>query len=191
MVSLFVVSKIINEYNFELKLNNFITEGKYIKPIIVILSVLFLSSMASAQDVRVVSFQELETWINSQNDTTYVINFWATWCSPCVEELPHFEAMNEKYKNDKLRILLVSLDFRSELEKKVIPFVVKKNIRSAAFLLDETDANSYIDKVSPDWSGAIPATLIVNSRKQTRRFYEKKFSLDELQTVIQNLIERK
>ncbi|MBL7962112.1 TlpA family protein disulfide reductase, partial [bacterium] len=69
-------------------------------------------------------------------------------------------------------------------------FVKKKNIRSAVVLLDEPDANSYIDKVSPEWSGAIPATLIVNSKKNVRVFYEKKFSLEELQSLIQSIIER-
>ncbi|MBL7995025.1 TlpA family protein disulfide reductase [bacterium] len=157
---------------------------------IVIFSVLFLASNAHAQNVHVVSFQELVTCLNKQNDTTYVFNFWATWCSPCVEELPHFEAMNEKFRNEKIKILLVSLDFKSQLESKVKPFIVKKNIRSTVLLLDEPDANSYINEVSPEWSGAIPATLIVNSKKRLRMFYEKKFSLEELQSVIQSIIER-
>ncbi|MBL7995035.1 TlpA family protein disulfide reductase [bacterium] len=156
----------------------------------VIFSVLFLASNAHAQNVHVVSFQELVTCLNKQNDTTYVFNFWATWCSPCVEELPFFEAVNETYKKEKLKIILVSLDFKSDLEKKVNPFVVRKNIRSTVLLLDEPDANSYINEVSPEWSGAIPATLIVNSKKKLRMFYEKKFSLEELQSVIQPIIER-
>jgi thiol-disulfide isomerase/thioredoxin len=143
-----------------------------------------------AQEVNVVSFKELSAWMNKQNDTTYVINFWATWCSPCVEELPHFEAANEKYKNEKLQILLVSLDFRSQLTSKVYPFLAKKNIRSKVLLLDEPDANAYIDKVSPEWSGAIPATLIVNSAKKVHQFHEKKFSKEELISIIEPLIER-
>ncbi|KAB2880227.1 TlpA family protein disulfide reductase [bacterium] len=181
---LFVVSEILIKYQ-SLK-----EEIISIKPIVVIFSVLFLASHAHAQNVHVVSFQELVTSLNKQNDTTYVFNFWATWCSPCVEELPHFETVNETYKNEKLQVVLISLDFKSELEKKVIPFVKKKNIRSAVVLLDEPDANSYIDKVSPEWSGAIPATLIVNSKKNIRVFYEKKFSLEELQSLIQSIIER-
>lgn len=160
------------------------------KRLVFIASVAVFSTLAQAQTVSVVSFQELEVWMNRQSDTTYVLNFWATWCSPCVEELPHFEAINEKYKNDKLRIILVSLDFNSELKTKVIPFVLKRNLRSTVLLLDEPDANIYIDKISSEWSGAIPATLIFNPKKKRRRFYEKQFSLDELQSVIQPFIER-
>lgn len=153
--------------------------------------VFFLSSPVHTQDVKVVSFKELSAWMDKGNDTTYVINFWATWCSPCVEELPHFEVINEKFGNEKVKVLLVSLDFKSQLTSKVKPFIEKKEIRSTVLLLDEPDANSYIDKVSPEWSGAIPATLIVNSQKKTRQFYEKKFSYDELLFVIKPLIERK
>ena len=162
-----------------------------IKPIIPIFSILFLSSLVRAQDVKVVSFKELSAWMDKENDTTYVINFWATWCSPCVEELPHFEAMNEKFGDKKIKVILVSLDFKSQLTSKVTPFIEKKNIRSTVLLLDEPDANSYIDQVSPEWSGAIPATLIVNSQKKIRQFHEKKFSYDELLFVIKPLIERK
>lgn len=160
------------------------------KHLLFIGTIILFSKSVSAQNVSVVSFPELKAWMHKQNDTTYVINFWATWCSPCVEELPHFETVNETYKNEKLKIILVSLDFRSELDKKVIPFVRKKNIHASVFLLNEPDANSYIDQVSPEWSGAIPATLIVNSKKQFRQFFEKKFSLNELQSVIQPLMER-
>lgn len=156
-----------------------------------ILLIFSISSASFAQDVQVVSFKELSAWMDKGNDTTYVINFWATWCSPCVEELPHFEAMNKKFGDEKIKILLVSLDFKSQLASKVKPFIEKKNIRSTVLLLDEPDANSYIDKVSPEWSGAIPATLIVNSQKKIRQFHEKKFSYDELLFVIKPLIERK
>lgn len=156
----------------------------------IILSIYFFSTTSQAQEVKAVSFRELATWMNKNNDTTYVINFWATWCSPCVEELPYFESVNKLYAKDKLKVILVSLDFASQIEKKVIPFIRKNNMQSTVMLLDEPDANAYIDKVSPAWSGAIPATLIINSKKSVRQFHEKKFSYDELLSVIKPLIER-
>ncbi len=151
------------------------------------LLVLTLTGPVLAQDV--VRFDTVEKLLHASNDTTYVINFWATWCSPCVEELPHFENLRSRYVNEKLRIVLVSLDFKSQLNSKVKPFIEKKDLRSTVWLLDETDANSYIDKVSPEWSGAIPATLIVNHRRNVRSFYEKQMTFEELVSMVEPLIQ--
>jgi peroxiredoxin len=108
-----------------------------------------------------------------------------------VEELPYFDMLQNRAKADKLRIMLVSLDFKSQWASKVIPFIRKNNLQSDVLLLDETDANSYIDKVSKDWSGAIPATLIVNSSKNIRQFFEKKFdSFEQLDSIVVKLNER-
>ena len=140
--------------------------------------------------VKIISMERLDKIVNTEDDTTRVINFWATWCSPCIEELPYFEAVNETMADKKIKILLISLDFRSVLESSVVPFLKKKNIRSEVLLLDEPDANSFIDKVSPQWSGAIPATLIVNNKQSIRRFYEKKFTKDELFSILETITER-
>lgn len=148
---------------------------------------LILAGPAVAQNV--VTFDAVEKLLHAQNDTTYVVHFWATWCGPCVEELPHFENLRSQYADKKLRVVLVSLDFKSQLDSKVKPFVEKKGLRSTVWLLDEADANSYIDKVSPEWSGAIPATLIVNSRQNSRHFFERQMTLQELVSTVEPLIQ--
>lgn len=142
-----------------------------------------------AQNVEVVSFSELERRLDTRNDTTYVVNFWATWCSPCVEELPLFERLKSEHAGSKLRVILVSLDFKSHIDKKVVPFVKQHRLQSDVWLLDEQDANSYIDKISPRWSGAIPATLIYNGARQVRLFFEKQFQDSELESIVQPILE--
>ena len=94
------------------------------------------------------------------SDTTYIINFWATWCKPCVKELPVFDSLLTLTKNTATKIILVSLDFKEDIETKVNPFLFKKNINCQVVLLDEINGNDYINKISEKWSGAIPATLI-------------------------------
>jgi thiol-disulfide isomerase/thioredoxin len=64
----------------------------------------------------------------NKSDTTYVINFWATWCKPCVEEIPHFEKLYATYKNQKVKVIMVSCDFKKQLETRVIPFVQNKKM---------------------------------------------------------------
>ena len=135
--------------------------------------------------VKVVSlnFEELEkNYFQKKNDSIYVINFWATWCKPCIKELPAFEKIATDYSGKKVKLLLVSLDFADKIEDQVIPFIKKNNIKSEVVLLDDADANSWIPKISPDWSGAIPATVIYN--KGTRKFYEQSFTFEELENEL-------
>lgn len=129
------------------------------------------------------SFSELEERYTRRNDTVYVVNFWATWCGPCVKELPHFEKLSQDHSAEKLKVILVSLDFRSKLENTLKPFLLKNRIHSEVVLLNETNANSYIDRVSPEWSGAIPATLILSHARGLRKFYEREFDYKSLKDV--------
>ena len=86
------------------------------------------------EPVKVVDFKGLEPHLNKQNDTTYVINFWATWCGPCVKELPYFEKITESYKDKKVKVIPVSLDFPKSYKKSLLPFLVKRGIKSEVIL---------------------------------------------------------
>ena len=139
-----------------------------------------------SQEVEIVKFPFVESLLKNNSDTTYVINFWASWCKPCVKELPAFEKLNSKYENKNIKVILISLNFKSELETKLIPFVNEKNLKSKVVLLDEPDYNSWINKVNENWGGAIPATLIINNKKNIKQFYEKEFTFEELENKLNN-----
>ncbi len=139
-------------------------------------------------------FDDFEKYLHlseeSDSDTTYLINFWATWCKPCVAELPYIEALVEKYKDKKYRSILVSLDFERQIESRLIPFLNKNDIQSEVVLLMDTKESRWIDRVDPSWSGAIPITLIYN--KKERRFFEQSFhSIEELQEIIEPMMDER
>jgi thiol-disulfide isomerase/thioredoxin len=120
-------------------------------------SILFLlCSIGYSQQVPVIKITDLEKRINASSDTLYIVNFWATWCAPCVKELPDFDSINTVYANQKIKVLLVSLDFKEDSNTKLIPFIATKKIKSEVVLLDELNANYFIPRVSSAWSGAIP-----------------------------------
>lgn len=139
---------------------------------------------ADGVSVNAYDFNGLEHFLKKQNDTTYVVNFWATWCVPCVEELPHFEKLNEKYKEDKVKVMLVSLDMSKQVESKLLPFIKERQLKSEVLFLQDPDQNAWLPKVDSTWSGAIPATVIYN--KDKRKFFEQSFTYEELEKEVSN-----
>ena len=132
------------------------------------------------QVLSLLPVDQLNRRLSNGKDTVYFVNFWATWCAPCIEELPYFEKLTETMKGKPVKVLLVSLDFKSKLETAVRPFVRKLKLDSEVFLLDERSQQDYIDRIDKNWSGAIPATLVVNARLKSRKFIEKELTYNEL-----------
>ncbi len=158
---------------------------------VLLVFMLMITILACQQDPKVVDFKVidyygLEEVINRNDDKTYVVNFWATWCVPCVKELPYFEKLNQEYQGKNVQVVLVSLDFPNQYESKLRPFINKHQLESELFALDDMNSNYWIPQVNQDWSGAIPATLIFNQDK--RQFYEQPFEYEELKTEIQQFI---
>lgn len=132
--------------------------------------------------VKVIDYNELEALLNKNDNKIYIVNFWATWCKPCVEELPAFEKLYKKYKNQHVELILVSLDFPKQLESRVLPFIEKNNLKGNVLIMGDPDQNTWIPKVNSEWSGAIPATVIYN--KNSRQFYEQSFDYNTLETEL-------
>ncbi|KQB40004.1 TlpA family protein disulfide reductase [Flavobacterium aquidurense] len=143
------------------------------------------SITAYSQNVKLLNVDQLNERIKNGKDSTYVVNFWATWCAPCIKELPHFEKLNAEYKAEKLAVLLVSVDFKSKLNSAVIPFVKRKNMKSNVFLLNESNPQEYIDRIEPTWSGSIPATIFIKGDK--RKFIESELTYEQLLTEYKKL----
>jgi len=117
-----------------------------------------------------ISFHDLEQRFRSGNDTLYIINFWATWCKPCVEELPYLEAFHKEHQQEKVKVLLVSLDFQRMVATKLVPFIQDRGLDAEVVHLADTKANEWIDRVNMEWSGAIPATVV---RKGDREIFHE------------------
>lgn len=138
--------------------------------------------------IPVYDFEGFKPMLASHEEVTYVINFWATWCRPCVEEMPHFIQVSREMKHENVRFLYVSLDFRKNLEKGVVPFIRTRGIEDQVVMLNDPDANSWIGQVDAEWSGAIPATLIFRGNK--REFHEKMLTYDELKSIVQSFLKQ-
>lgn len=141
-----------------------------------------LSYTASAQ-ARIVKLPELQKVLQAPGDEIRVINFWATWCGPCVKEMPLFEKYGNEHKDVKVTLVSMDLDLDPNPEK-VHKFVARKKLTSTVLILDETNPNAYINAIEKQWSGALPATIIVNSKTGKRKFIERELHEGELEKLI-------
>jgi len=144
----------------------------------------FATTSAFAQKVEVIKFDRLEEIMTTKSEKIQVINFWATWCGPCVQELPHFQKVETQ--DPDVKITLINLDY-ADKARKVSSFVASKKITSEVLLLDEIDYDTWIDRVDPSWGGAIPATLFINTATGKRKFTEKPLTHAELEETIRTL----
>ena len=128
------------------------------------------------------TYEEIIPFLQKNDDTLRVVNFWATWCKPCVAELPYFQKATETFKSQPVRIILVSLDFPKNINTRLVPFIEKNKIKNEVLVLDDPDADTWITKVDASWSGAIPATVLY--KQGQKKFYEQSFTYDELERVI-------
>ncbi len=142
--------------------------------------------MRDGISIPVYNFSGLEPLLTTDNDTIRIINFWATWCRPCVVELPYFELINTKYKGYNVEVVLVSLDLESAISSKLIPFIKKQQITSTVIVLDDVDSNTWIPKIDKEWSGAIPATLICKGGECD--FYEQSFTYMSLEAALKKML---
>ena len=137
------------------------------------------------QEIRVYDFEALEPLLYTDSGKTYIVNFWAMWCAPCVKEMPYFQEYANQHP--EVELLFVSMDFPKDIETKLKPFLKKKGITAKVVLLDDPDANHWIDEIDPNWSGALPFTIIFNNKN--RSFHERIFeNLEELEIEVNKTI---
>lgn len=135
------------------------------------------------EEFKIISFEEFEVMMHQQSSNLKVFNFWATWCAPCVKEMPYFEKAQAEHP--EIELIFISMDDGRKPER-VTDFIEKRSVQAPVYLLDDVDYNKWIDKVSKDWSGAIPATLFIQP-DGTRHFVEGELESDELESLIQKL----
>ncbi|HNQ83095.1 MAG TPA: TlpA family protein disulfide reductase [Bacteroidales bacterium] len=164
-----------------------------LKLVFLILMTVMSLPVAYSQDngkdkIRTMNFDQLEPLLHRQNDTVYLVNFWATWCAPCRKEMPAIQSVAAKYADQPFRTLLVSLDIPGQIEKSLLPYIEAGNITQEVILLDDPDQNRWIDLVDPSWSGELPFTLIYGN--DFREGHSEVFTFEILDSIIHSKIKR-
>jgi thiol-disulfide isomerase/thioredoxin len=158
--------------------------------ILFFIAAFFSFNFVGAQQIEKWKIENLEEKIKNIEAPT-IINFWATFCKPCIEEMPYFQELSKKYEANGVNLILVSLDMADAYPEKINTFIKKYKISAPVVFLDETNADIFCPRVDESWSGAIPASLFINNKTGYRNFIEEQLTKEELEKEILALISLK
>ena len=127
-----------------------------IKRALVVAGILMLPYLLAAQEIKKINIKDLQAYIQ-ESSHPLIVNFWATYCSPCIEEIPYFQKAVDKYKDKGIELLLVSLDLPKFFPDRIAAFAHDKEFKAHIVWLSETNADYFCQMVDKRWSGGIPA----------------------------------
>jgi peroxiredoxin len=98
----------------------------------------------------------------AKNDTKklLVVNLWATWCAPCVAELPEFVTMNRMYRKRNFQLVTISLD-EPEKRDDALKVLQENHVAATNYLLHTKDRDKFAEALDPEWPGPVPYTLLI------------------------------
>lgn len=130
---------------------------------------------------------DLEAYI-AKADHPLIVNFWATFCVPCNKEIPYFQSMVEKYKQQGVELILVSLDLPDYYPARIAGFAGSHGYHATIVWLNETDADYFCPRIDKRWTGGIPSSLFVNSKTRYRRFYDRQLTEAQVGPAIREMV---
>lgn len=137
--------------------------------------------------IEKISSTDLEAYI-TQSDHPLIISFWATYCTPCIKEIPYIQFTVDSFKNQKVELLLVSLDRRAYYPAEIAAFARKSGYTARILWLDETDPGYFCPKVDSRWTGGIPSSLFINNGTHYRRFFDRQLTEAQVGLEIKKML---
>ncbi len=152
----------------------------------IFIAVILTSPVFSQNDIKVVKIEELKKVYVKANDTTYIVNFFATWCGPCMMEMPVLNKFYDEHKDTNVQLIFVSLDNAGTLKK--LPLKLKKiGVQAPVYLLNESSDFSWLPYIDKRWQGSIPATMVINNKRNVKAFFETPMEKGQLEFYLKKL----
>ncbi len=144
------------------------------------------TSGISQLKITPVNGDDLLKIVQDSDAEVVMVNIWATWCQPCVEEFPDMMRVYKEFKNQGLELVLISTDFKKH-EQGAKDFLITQGVDFPTYLKDGDDME-FINTLQPDWSGAIPATLIFNRDGVMKDFWVGKASYEKFKHSVEQTL---
>jgi len=150
-------------------------------------ALLLLATAIHSQQVKSIKITELEETIK-ESKTHLIVNFWATFCVPCLQEIPYFQEITNQYKSKNVSLIFVSLDMKEAYPVKVNDMAKKLKLVYPVVWLNETNADYFCPKVDTSWTGGMPSSLFVNNATGYHKFFEEPLSKEKLESEIHGML---
>ncbi len=157
---------------------------------ILIITFLFIAATINAQEIKRMKVTELARTIK-ESKKPLIINFWATFCVPCIQEMPYFQELVQQYKSKDVSLVFVSLDLKEAYPIRINEMAKKLNLVFPVAWLDETNADYFCPKIDTSWTGGMPSSLFVNNTTGYHKFFEDQLSKEKLEKEIREMLKPK
>jgi thiol-disulfide isomerase/thioredoxin len=154
----------------------------------IIILCLFVTINTAQHNVAVekIDKSSLQELIDNREDKVLLLNIWATWCPPCIKEIPDLIRISNNYKSI-VDVVGISIDFSEDLDKKVLPFLEKNNVSYINYINGFRKDEDLINFFIKNWSGALPASFIYNRNGDLLHFIEGKKDYDYFRKMIEKI----
>ncbi len=129
----------------------------------------------------------LKQLVTRRNGKILFLNIWATWCAPCVEEFPDLIKLAKSYPESEVEVIGISADYPDEVESKILPFMRKHNVPFRIYVAKFDHQEEFINSVNPSWSGALPASLVIDARGKQRYFSVGAGTFEKFKTIVDSV----
>lgn len=151
------------------------------------LAVLLLAAHASgAEPLTPVDKDGYRKLIQAHKGKVVVVNFWATWCLPCREELPQLAQMQRRLGAKGMQLVVISVDEPEEAQDARL-LLEKLKVPPPAYLRRAKSADEFINFIDPRWSGAVPAVFLYDRAGRKTRSFIGESDMKALEAAITRL----
>lgn len=146
-----------------------------------------MAQVSYSQEIKKVKIEQLVQMIDTTTGPL-IVNFWASWCKPCIHEIPWFEKNLKTSEAQNVKLILVSLDFANNYPNGILKFAKGQGYTSEIVFLDEMNADKFCPPIDKAWDGAIPVSLFVNNGKKYRKFYNQQLPEPQFKIALSELV---
>ncbi len=130
--------------------------------------------------VTVISTEGLVAKIKAARGKVLVVNFWATWCPQCINEMPELVKFYRSINTPEVAFMSVSADHPDTLEDRVKPFVSEHELPFPVYVTDARSPEGLVKALNLDWEGGLPATFVFDKNGTLRQMWTEEIELADL-----------
>ena len=148
---------------------------------------LLAASIGAQQKLSPVDEAGYRAILKSNTGTVLLVDFWATWCAPCRQEMPLLSRLDSRLKDKRFRLVTISAD-EPEQEPAAVEFLKKSGVTGAAYLRRAKDDDKFINSVDAKWSGALPALFLYDRQGKLVKSFVGETELSVIEAAIRKIL---